>query len=310
VRRVLVTGATTPFGRTLIAQLLADGEVAQVLAVGREPEAPWPSTPRLEYLRTDLSRIRQLRELLFGPVREQSIDTVVLAAFHRHAPDSARTYRMHVEAPRELLRLAERHPSIRQLVYCSSAEVYRVDGDLPCIVAEDHPLALGCAMPERIRERIETDQLLCAHIGSSSLIVTVLRLAEIFAPASGSQLYDYFSSRVCLRPLGYDPMINLVSIEDAARATALAIAARRPGIYNIPGGDTLPLSAMMAQMKRWNVPVPGPLLDPLYGLRRLVTGRAFRYQLNASRLHFSGLLDGSRAAAELGYRPTAAVSVR
>jgi UDP-glucose 4-epimerase len=309
MRRVLVTGATTPFGQAVVASLAADPDVAQVLGVGREHKAPWPRTPGADYLRADLSRIRELRELMFDCGRAQAIDTIVLAAFHRAAPDTPRSYRMHVEAPRELLRLAERHPTVRQLVYCSSAAVYRLDGGLPCIVGEGHPLALGCDMPELIRERIEADQLMCTHIGSSPLTITVLRLAEIFAPACGSQLYDYVSSRVCLRPLGFDPMINLLSVEDAARATSLAVRARRAGVFNIPGVDTLPLSALIARLGRWNVPVPGPLLYPLYGLRRLVTKWSFRYELNAARLHFTGLLDGSRAAAELGYRPIAALSV-
>ena len=43
-------------------------------------------------------------------------------------------------------------------------------------------------------------------------------MTEALAPGTGSQLYDYLESPVCLRPAGYDPMVNLLTIEDAALA--------------------------------------------------------------------------------------------
>lgn len=67
--------------------------------------------------------------------------------------------------------------------------------------------------------------------------------------------------------------------------------------------DTLPLSSLSALAGRHDVPVPGPLLAPLYRLRTRTVGFEFRYDLNARRFHTRGILDGSRALAALGYRP-------
>ena len=53
--------------------------------------------------------------------------------------------------------------------------------------------------------------------------------------------------------------------------------------------------------------MPGPLLSPLYQLRTWTIGLEFRYDLNIRRFHFGGVLDGSRAARELGYRPERSV---
>jgi hypothetical protein len=103
-------------------------------------------------------------------------------------------------------------------------------------------------------------------------------------------------------------MLNLLSVDDAARALHLAVHARGSGLYNIPGRDTLPLSRVIALAGRADVAVPGPLLEPLYRLRHLVTGFSFRYDLNAHRFHFTGLLDGEVAARELGYRPATAIA--
>jgi hypothetical protein len=50
------------------------------------------------------------------------------------------------------------------------------------------------------------------------------------------------------------------------------------------------------------VPLPGPLLSPLYRLRKVARGTSFRYDLNAWRFHFSGVPDDRRARQVLGYR--------
>jgi hypothetical protein len=74
-------------------------------------------------------------------------------------------------------------------------------------------------------------------------------------------------------------------------------------VFNIPGFDTLPLSRLIARAGRRDIPVPGPLLAPLYRLRTRTVGTEFRYDLNTRRFHFGGILDGSRARAALGYEP-------
>jgi UDP-glucose 4-epimerase len=143
------------------------------------------------------------------------------------------------------------------------------------------------------------------RMGLSRLEIAVLRCAELFAPDLGSQLWDYLAAPVCLMPLGYDPMLNLLSLGDAARA--LALAARATGLvgaFNIAGKDTLPLSRCIACVGKRPLRIPGPLLGPLYRLRHLVERSDFSYALNAERFHHGLLLDGSRARLDLGYEPT------
>ena len=155
-----------------------------------------------------------------------------------------------------------------------------------------------------MRHRAEADLTVCTRMGMApSLSIAVLRLAELFAPGCGSQLFDYVSSRVCFRPLGFDPMIQLLSLEDAVRALVLALFSDAQGVFNVPGADVLPLSQVIALAGRRGVAVPGPLLGPLYGARSLVRGTEFRYESNRFRFHYSAVLDGRRAERELGYVP-------
>jgi UDP-glucose 4-epimerase len=188
-------------------------------------------------------------------------------------------------------------------VYWSAAAVYAIRTAEPNLLDEDAPLELYPRAPQWVRDRVEADLVVCARIGVSRLAIDVLRGAEILAPGTGSQLWDYLQTRVCLRPLGFDPMVNVLSLDDAVEAVRLALRAGRRGIHNIPGRDTLPLSALIAARRRLALVVPGPLLAPLYHLRAWTTGLDFRYDVNARRFHLGGVLDGGRARVELGFHP-------
>jgi len=304
--RVLVTGATTPLGVAIVQGLLDNPRVGYVLAVGLEPDAMPASCTheRLSYRAVDLTRSRAAHDLLFGTARDLGIDTVIHGAQHRSSRATGReVHAVNVEATRQLVLECERHPTIRRFVHRSVGDVYAIRATEPNLIDEDVPLELAPGAPQWIRDRVEADLTVCAHLGRPSLSIAVLRCAEVLAWGTGSQLWDYLLSRVCFRPLGFDPMINVMSEEDYVHATVLAAESEATGVFNIAGADTLPLSTIARLAARTCVPLPGPLLAPAYGLRSRTIGREFRYDLNMRRFHFGGILDGTRAARELGYRP-------
>ncbi len=300
-------GASTPLGERLCAALLADPELRAVLAVTREPreQTHLPEDPRLTWSQVDITHARPVHDLLFGRVRELEVDVVVHLAMHRANDFGARVHVQNVESLRWLLAQADRHPTLRRLVLRSYGEVYRLEPDLPSVITEDHPLELSPEAPQWVRDRVEADLLACTRMGiASGLEVAVLRCAEVLGPAEGSQLYDYLSAPVCLRSAGFDPMLNVLSLEDATEALRRAVyAGGTQGIFNIPGADTLPLTRCIRLAGRLDVPVPGPLLAPIYELRRRLRGAQFSYRLNRGRFHFAAVLDGAHARQVLGYTP-------
>ncbi|MBN1207700.1 MAG: NAD-dependent epimerase/dehydratase family protein [Myxococcaceae bacterium] len=305
-RGVLLLGATTPLGRSLCAELLADPSIQAVLAVALESweEAKLPADPRLTYQQVDLTRPRRMHRLLFGAARDLGVDVLVHIAMHRAYESGARVHAQNVEALRWILTLSERHPTLRRLVFRSSVEVYRVQENLPTLITEDHPLDFSTEAPQWVRDRVEADVLACMRMGMSPVEVAVLRCSELLAPGSGSQLHDYLSAPFCLRSAGFDPMLNVLSLEDATRAFLLAIrAGGTQGIFNIPGADTLPLAECIRRSGRHSVPLPGPLLAPAYRLRRRFAGSQFSYRIYRGRFHFAAILDGTRAREVLGYVP-------
>jgi len=302
--RVLVTGGTTTVGRALVKQLLADPSVERVLVVGREAQRPsLELDARLSHLQFDLSRERSIRSLVFGPVRDEGITAIVHMATHRAVVEGERAHALQVQGTRRILHFAERVPSVTRFVYRSYGSVYARDARLPARIDEDHPLRIGPRTPQAILDRVEADLAVCTRMGMSRIAIAVLRCAECLALGAGSQLFDYLQSKVCLRPMGFDPMINVISAEDLGRALALAARSDAEGVFTIPGLDTLPLSRIIARFGRMDVPLPGPTLRPLYQLRRALTAADFHPDVSRGRLHFGGVLDGERAAEVLGYEP-------
>lgn len=308
---VLVTGATTTVGERFVKSLVADTRVRHVLAVADEPPEhapPFSHGNRLTYLQVDLARSRKVRELLFGPARDLGVEVVV----HLNQRDSGfqrgrRTHAANVEALRSMMDLADRHPTIRRLVLKSYAVVYRVSLELPVLVREDHPLNLSPHAPQYIRDRVEADLTACARMGLSSYETVVLRCAEALAQGTGSQLFDYLDAPVAFRPLGFDPMVNVATIDDIVRALEFAAHGSGEGVFNVPGFDTLPLSECVRKWRTPSLPVPGPLVSKAYTLRHRLTGSKFSYGLNRHRLHLGLVLDGHRAADVLGYVPSSPI---
>lgn len=305
---VLVTGATTPIGERLIRSLIADTRVAHVLAVGKEPAEralPFSHGDRLTYVSADLTKGRKLHDLLFGPARDLGVEVVVHLSQHRGARDRGRKVHLaNVESLRSILDLSDRHPLIRRVIVRSFAVVYRVSMDLPVLVTEDHPLNLSPNAPQYVRDRVEADLTACARMGLANAEIVVLRCAEALGPGTGSQLYDFLDAPVALRPLGFDPMVNVATVADTVCALEAATHGSGEGVFNIPGYDTLPLSEAA---RKWGVsciPTPSPLVAPLYGLRHRLTGSEFTYGLNRNQMHFGLVLDGTRARRELGYTPS------
>jgi UDP-glucose 4-epimerase len=310
--RVLITGASTPVGRALFDALASDSRVERVLAVlppGIRPFEEAHESDRLGWVTADLTRERDVRSLLFGSARREETNVIVHLAAHRAARDiGPRVRAQNVKATRLLVELAERHPTVRRFVFRSNSDVYRVRASEPTIIPEDHALEFSSRAPQWVRDRVEADLSTCSRMGMSRLEIVVIRAAECLAPESGSQLWDYLSSRVCFAPVGFDPMINVMSVPDQVDILQRAVLAPDQGVFNAPGKDTLPLSLVIREAGRIRVPAPGPLLSPLYGLRALAVNGDFRYDLNYARFHFGGILDGTRAARVLGYVPKTSIA--
>lgn len=305
---VLVTGVASPIGERLVRSLLADTRVGHVLACAHLPRSQaltLPRTNRLTYVQVDLTRSRRVRQLVFGAARDLDVEVVVHLAQHRRAHLSGRkVHKLNVEALRSILDLTDRHPTIRRVVVKSYAAVYKVGLDLPVRVTENHPLDLSPGAAQYVRDRVEADLTACARMGLSRAEIVVLRCAEALAPGTGSQLYDLLEAPLAFRPMGFDPMVNVATIDDIIAALERATHGSGEGVFNIPGWDTLPLTEAIRKWGTPQIPAPGALIQPMYELRHRLLGTDFSYGMNRRRMHYGLVLDGTRAREVLGYVPS------
>lgn len=310
--RVLITGATTPLGTELIGKLLSCDTTEAILTISHAHDKidlrRFGNDARLHIAQADLTRERDVRNLMKGPVCDLKIDAVVHGPLHRSAIDRGRkVHAMNVESTRSLLMRLQAHPTVRRFVYRSFSEVYKLEDYLPTLIGEDHPLEFSRKAPQRVRDRVESDLSVCALQGMIPCSIAVLRCAEVLAPKSGSQLWDYLQSALCFQPAGYNPIVNVASLQDIANAICHALESDAQGVFNIPGADSLPLSQLVSRFEKRSISVPGPLIAPLYRLRSGLLRTEFRYDLNRTRFHLNGVLDGRRAKETLGYEPSVSV---
>jgi UDP-glucose 4-epimerase len=304
---IMVTGASAPIGERLVRALLDDSRVSHVVAAAGHPPEIFPveQSDRLTVVQVELHKARRVHDLLFGLVKEKNVAIVAHTAMHLHASDEGeRVHAFNVETVRNLLSLCERHPTIQRFVLRSASAVYQVQRDLPLLISEEHPINMAGHAPQWVRDRVEADLTTCVRMGIAPLQIAVLRMAEALAPGTGSQMFDFLQSPVCFHPGGFDPMVNLLSIDDTVHALSCAVHSDAQGVFNVPGADTLPLSTCIRQCGRLGIPTPDNLLGPLYRIRRRLTGHDFRYGMNRRWFTYSGVLDGSRAREVLGFVPS------
>ncbi len=153
----------------------------------------------------------------------------VLYAVGRDRQTRASAQAVYVEGLLAVLdRLAAHHPPPRRVLLVSSTGVY---GDAAGMwVNESSPcLAQG----EAARALLAAEAALQAHrLGRQAI---VLRLAGLYGPGRLPKLADLLVGN----PLPVDPeaVLNLIHVEDAARAVLAAEAhGQAPGVYNIADG--------------------------------------------------------------------------
>ena len=136
-----------------------------------------------------------------------------------------------------------------------------------------------------------------------SLETVIVRPVHIVGPTVRNAPGTYLRLQRPWTLAGFDPMVQLIHEEDAARALALALKPGVRGIYNVVGPGELPLSAVLRELGRTPIPVPHLIARPLLG-------KLFQYRLagfpsaELDHLQFLCTVDGSRAEKELGFRPS------
>jgi UDP-glucose 4-epimerase len=289
---VLVTGISGNLGRALAKLLHTE---THVMGVDRRPFAGKPKD--IDHYEVDVRKAK-----FEEAFRHHRVEAVIhMGIMHDPRMPFSEAHSFNVVGTQRLLDLCVRH-SVRKVVVLSSANAYGPLPDNSNFLPEETPLMAADRYSD-VRDLIELDMYAQSFLWKNPAIDTViLRPVNIVGPTVRNAPSNYLRLERPFTVMGFDPMIQLIHEEDVCRALALALRPGIRGVFNVVGPGEVPLSAILRELGREPIPVPDFLLRPL--VRRLFAlGIASFPAGEVDHIQYLCVVDGSRAARELGYAP-------
>jgi UDP-glucose 4-epimerase len=289
---VVVTGISGNLGRTL-TKLLHRTE--HIVGLDRRPFSGAPKD--VELFQLDLRKKKA--EDVF---RIHDVKAVIhMGIMHDPRMSSEEHHSFNVVGTTRVLDAVAKY-GVKKVVVLSSANVYGPSPDNSNFLSEDAPL-MAASRFSGVRDLIEVDMLAHGFFWRHPDIETViLRPVHIVGPTIRNAPSNYLRLRYPWVLAGFDPMLQLIHQEDAARAMVEALRPGLKGVYNVVGPGEVPLSAVLRELGRTPIPVPHPIA-------RTVLGTLFRYHLASfpppelDHIQFLCMVDGSRWTADVGWVP-------
>lgn len=311
MRRVLVTHIESPVGRRLAKALFHDPDVALVVGVGTEAEPSFlaPYRGKVAYQRIDLAKARHLQSFLHSErFARARVDSVIHLPFVSEQPGERVPGGVPslVSETRRLLEECVARPAIERFIYLSSVFVYSPEPGNVNFISENQLLGFDGEGDVDVRAWIDADLVCQGELHGSALLTTILRAATIVTEAG-----EFLNSPPLAHgevPVGYDPMLSVVSDRDVARALQLSLHADRPGIYNVAGREIFPRSQLRDSARRL-----GPIALPavLGGAISLVSQALGRRPAHVTSFHRYGVVVNTKLAHDvLGFEPQYRIEVR
>lgn len=292
MRRILVTGAATWTGGTLI-QRLEDRADLQVFAVDdTEPSIEFTSV----FERLNLDRLDFARYVL--DVKPHSV--VHLQTVDRTAElGRARAHEENVVGAQALFGAIGRSASTEHVVVKSDSAVYGASPRNPSVLSES---AQPRGRPDHYqRDLAEMERFVHDVAKNHDVAYTVLRFAPILGSRVGNPMSRYLTLPGMPTLLGFDPRLQFVHEDDAVRAIEHALDARTPGTFNVAATGQLYLSRILRLGLRLPQPLPKRAFDA--AMRGLAGIGLFIPEHTQSLLKHGRVIDTTAMRDELGFVP-------
>jgi UDP-glucose 4-epimerase len=285
--RILIAGAAGRLAGIVAERLASDGELigldVRAQRRGRDFPGPYHRIKRYNHRSVaEVFRHHRPRMLLHLGMRAATASV--------HSPTR---YTQNVLGTRKLLQLCKRY-DVERVVVLGTYHVYGAHEHNPVNIREDAPLRGGQIYKELV-DVVELDHTVTNFLWQHREVSTVLlRAANIVGPRLNNSFSRLLRSRPCPRLLGFNPLLQFLHEEDAARAIVVALRGHRWGAYNVAGEGAIPYShairlaggrpmtiphviapMVVAAVPRWRRVFPRHLLD-YFRYSVLIDDRAFR----------------------------------
>jgi UDP-glucose 4-epimerase len=289
---VVVTGISGNLGRALVKTLHKN---ERIIGIDRRPFTGKPKD--VEMYEIDLRKKKTEDVFRRNPVKA----IIHMGIMHDPRMNEEEHHSFNVLGTTRILEYAAKY-KVKKVVVLSSANVYGPSPDNSNFLTEDAPL-MGASRFSGVRDLIEVDMLAHGFFWRRPEIETViLRLVHIVGPSIKNAPSNYLRLNHPWVVAGFDPMVQLIHVDDAAQVMVHALEPGLRGVYNVVGPGEVPLSIVLRELGRQAIPVPHPLA-------RAALGLFFRYRLanfpppELDHIQFLCAVDGSRWAKETGWKP-------
>lgn len=264
--KVLIPGISSPVGRILAAQLVAEGH--EVVGLDRRVWRDPP--PGVEFHAVDI-RKRAAAEV-FRRARPECV--VHMATVTHLVAATEERYRINLGGTRAVFEHSAAC-GVKHVIFVGRHTYYGAGADQALYHPEDDPPMAVTTFPELsdlVAADLYASQGLWRH---PEFTTTVLRISYLLGPTGTGTLAGFLRGSAVPTVIGFDPLFQYLHERDAAAAIATALRVRPRGVFNVAGPSPMPLSAIIREAGRVRIPIPEAgfqLLRGRFGLPRLPRG--------------------------------------
>lgn len=247
--RVMITGIGGNFGRAVARRLHRKFDV---VGIDRRHVRNMPKDIDIEQV--DIRR-RRVEDVF----RRQRIDAVVhLNIMHDPRTRQEEHHQFNIVGTQKIFGLCAEH-RVPKVIVLSSADVYGPDPRNNQFLTEETAL-MGGQNFETIRDLIALDMFCNTFFWRHPEIETVILRPVHIVGAVNNAPSRYLRLERPPTLLGFDPMVQLIHVEDVVTAIERALTPGIRGVFNIAGPSPVPLSFILNELGREPRPLPEPVL--------------------------------------------------
>lgn len=289
--KVLVTGIAGALGRRVAIQLQSAGH--EVIGIDRRP---WYHPP--EGIRVFQHDIRKRpAEDVFRTQRPEAMIHMATVTHLTHRSEDR--FRINLVGTQAVFDHCHTY-GVKRAIFVGRHTYYGAAPDSALYHTEAEP-------PMAVHTFPELSDLVAADLYAGSALwrypevdTAVLRLCYTLGPLRQGTLAAFIRGPRVPTVLGFDPLFQFMHDHDAAEAIRVALDKGLRGVFNVTGPPPVPLSVMIQQTGRSNVPLPEPLFNFMlgrFGLPRLPPGAL-------AHVKYPVVMDGSAFQNATGWQPS------
>jgi len=264
--KVLVPGLGGRLGRMLASSLVAKGH--DVIGIDRRPFRDAPEGVEVH----ELDIRKRAAEDVFRRVRPDAV--LHMATVTHLVVQSEDRYRINLGGTRAVFEHSKTY-GVKHVVFVGRHTYYGAAPDSPLFHVEDEP-PMGLSSFPELADLVAAD----LYAGSAlwrypELTTTVLRFVYTLGTTGHGTLATFLRGSRVPTILGYDPLFQFMHEEDVVGALAIALEKKPRGVFNVAGPQPVPLSVVIRETGRSNIPLPEIVFHAAlgrFGLPKLPTG--------------------------------------